>query len=131
MQRRVQRTLFNPERIGGRAFETAYNIAYPAWELAEYPAVWAKTLNRFDEIWAPSTFVQHALQGAVSRPVHHVPLPVDLKLSEFLGRRHFGIPEDAFVALFFFDFLSFAARKNPEAVLKDFTAVLTKYKSAY
>ena len=107
-------------RVGGPAFETAYNIAYPAWELATYPRTWAETLNRFDEIWAPSTFVQHALQGAVTRPVHHMPLPVDLKLSGFLGRRRFGIPEEAFVVLFFFDFLSFAARKNPEAVLEAF-----------
>jgi len=114
------------ERVGGRAFEAGYNIAYPAWELAEYPKVWARTLERFDEIWAPSTFVQHALQGAVSRPVHHMPLPVDLKLSGFLGRRHFGIPEDAFVVLFFFDFLSFAARKNPEAVLKAFEIVAAR-----
>ncbi|HEY0437640.1 MAG TPA: glycosyltransferase [Phenylobacterium sp.] len=108
------------ERVGERAFATGYNIAYPAWELAKYPKVWAETLERFDEIWAPSAFVQQALQDAVSRPVHRMPLPVDLKLSGFLGRRHFGIPEDAFVVLFFFDFLSFAARKNPQAVLDAF-----------
>jgi glycosyltransferase involved in cell wall biosynthesis len=106
--------------VGGPAFETAYNIVYPAWELATYPRIWAETLNRFDEIWAPSTFVQHALQDALNRPVHHMPLPVDLKLASFLGRRRFGIPEDAFVVLFFFDFLSFATRKNPEAVLEAF-----------
>jgi glycosyltransferase involved in cell wall biosynthesis len=114
------------DRIGGSAFEAAYNIAYPAWELAEYPKAWAKALDRFDEIWAPSAFVQHALQGAVSRPVHRMPLPVDLKLSGFLGRRHFGIPEESFVVLFFFDFLSFAARKNPEAVLKAFEIVAAR-----
>jgi len=108
------------ERVGERAFAAGYNIAYPAWELASYPAEWATTLNRFDEIWAPSSFVQQALQAAVSRPVHHMPLPVDLTLSSFLGRRHFGIPEEAFVVLFFFDALSFQARKNPEAVLRAF-----------
>jgi glycosyltransferase involved in cell wall biosynthesis len=62
--------------------------------------------------------VQQALEGAVAKPVHRMPLPVDLKLSSFLGRRHFGIPEDAFVVLFFFDFASFAERKNPWAVLE-------------
>lgn len=111
------------DRVGERAFEDAYNIAYPAWELAKYPKVWAETLSRFDEIWAPSAFVQHAIEDAVGKPVQRMPLPVDLKLSGFLGRRHFGIPEDAFVVLFFFDFLSFAARKNPEAVLKAFEIV--------
>jgi len=108
------------DKVGERAFESAYNIAYPAWELARYPRQWARVLDRFDEIWAPSAFVQQALQGAVSRPVHRMPLPVDLKLSSFLGRRHFGIPEEAFVVLFFFDFASFADRKNPQAVLEAF-----------
>jgi glycosyltransferase involved in cell wall biosynthesis len=111
------------ERVGHAAFEGAYNIAYPAWELARYPAEWAAVLDRFDEVWAPSTFVQKALQGAVKRPVHHMPLPVDLKLTAFLGRRRFGIPEDAFVVLFFFDLLSYATRKNPGAVLDAFEIV--------
>lgn len=108
------------DMVGRPAFEAGYNIAYPAWELARYPAEWARVLDRFDEIWAPSAFVQAALEGAVSRPVHRMPLPVDLKLSSFLGRRHFGIPEEAFVVLFFFDFASFAERKNPGAVLEAF-----------
>lgn len=105
------------DKVGEAAFARGYNIAYPAWELARYPAAWARVLDRFDEIWAPSAFVQQALQDALSRPVHRMPLPVELQLSSFLGRRHFGIPEDAFVAVFFFDFASFAERKNPEAVL--------------
>ncbi|HEY2753096.1 glycosyltransferase family 4 protein [Phenylobacterium sp.] len=108
------------DRLGEEAFARGYNIAYPAWELARYPSDWAKTLDRFDEIWAPSVFVQRALQAAVTRPVRCMPLPVDLKLSSFLGRRHFGIPEEAFVAVFFFDFASFADRKNPGAVLEAF-----------
>ena len=108
------------DKVGEAAFAKAYNIAYPAWELARYPKVWAEVLSRFDEVWAPSVFVQAALEDALGRPVHRMPLPVDLKLSSFLGRRHFGMPEDAFVAVFFFDFASFADRKNPDAVLRAF-----------
>ena len=107
-------------KVGEAAFSRGYNIAYPAWELVRYPKAWARVLDRFDEIWAPSAFVQEALQGAVSKPVHRMPLPVDLRLSSFLGRRHFGIPEEAFVAVFFFDFASYADRKNPGAVLEAF-----------
>jgi len=107
-------------KVGEAAFSRGYNIVYPAWELARYPHEWASVLDRFDEIWAPSAFVQTALQDALSRPVWRMPLPVDLKLSSFLGRRHFGIPEDAFVVVFFFDFASFAERKNPDAVLEAF-----------
>ncbi len=112
--------------LGEDAFKTGYNIAYPAWELARYPAEWARVLDRFDEVWAPSAFVQQALTQAVSRPVHRMPLPVDLELTSFLGRRHFGIPEDAFVVLFFFDLLSYAARKNPGAVLDAFERVAAR-----
>jgi glycosyltransferase involved in cell wall biosynthesis len=108
------------DKVGESAFAAGYNIAYPAWELARYPQEWARVLDRFDEIWAPSAFVQEALQAAVGKPVRHMPLPVDLQLSSFLGRRWFGIPEEAFVVVFFFDFASFAARKNPGAVLEAF-----------
>jgi glycosyltransferase involved in cell wall biosynthesis len=108
------------DKLGSEAFDSGYNIIYPAWELARYPEPWAKVLERFDEVWAPSAFIQDAIAGAVSKPVVHMPLAVDLKLSAFLGRRYFGIPEDAFVVLFFFDFSSFADRKNPEAVLQAF-----------
>src|SRR6201995_4564883 len=71
------------EKVDEAAFSRGYNIAYPAWELAQYPKAWAQVLDRFDEIWAPSAFVQQALEDAVSRPVHRMPLPVDLKLSSF------------------------------------------------
>jgi glycosyltransferase involved in cell wall biosynthesis len=114
------------DRLGRKAFEGAYNIIYPAWELARYPEPWAKVVQRFDEVWAPSQFIADAISGAVSRPVQHMPLAVDLKLSAFLGRRHFGIPEEAFVVLFFFDFSSFAERKNPGAVLEAFELVCAR-----
>ena len=118
------------DKLGEAAFARGYNIAYPAWELARYPQAWAAVLNRFDEIWAPSTFVQKALRDAVSKPVHRMPLPVDLRLSSFLGRRYFGIPEEAFVAVFFFDFASFADRKNPGAVLEAFERLAARRPSA-
>ena len=108
------------EAVGRDAFRRGYNIIYPAWELARYPAAWAKVLGEFDEIWAPSEFIREAIAQAVQKPVTTMSLAVDLKLSAFLGRRHFGIPEDAFVVLFFFDFSSYAERKNPGAVLAAF-----------
>ncbi|HEY9235588.1 MAG TPA: glycosyltransferase family 4 protein [Phenylobacterium sp.] len=109
------------EHLGsGPAFQSAYNIIYPAWELANYPEPWAKILDRFDEVWAPSRFIQDAITPVTERPVVHMPLAVELTMSSFLGRRHFGIPEDAFVCLFFFDFSSYAERKNPFAMLEAF-----------
>lgn len=110
----------------GPAFEKAYNIIYPAWELSKYPAPWAKILDRFDEVWAPSKFIQEAVVPATKRPVTHMPLSVELAMSSFLGRRHFGIPENAFVCLFFFDFSSYAERKNPFAILEAFEKLVAQ-----
>lgn len=108
------------------AFRDAYNIIYPAWELSKYPAAWARKLELFDEVWAPSKFICDALERSVARRVVHMPLAVDLKLSSFLGRRYFGIPEHAVVYLFAFDFSSYPARKNPGAVLDAFERLATE-----
>ena len=119
------------EHLGsGPAFEKAYNIIYPAWELSKYPAPWAKILDRFDEVWAPSKFIQDAIAPATKRPVTHMPLSVELTMSAFLGRRHFGIPENAFVCLFFFDFSSYAERKNPFAILEAFEKLVAQRPNA-
>lgn len=95
----------------------AINVIYPAWELERFPAAWAAILERFDEVWALSQFTGHAIRRAVSRPVHAITPPCEFRLRRGLGREHFGIPEDAFVVLFLFDFLSFVDRKNPHGLL--------------
>jgi glycosyltransferase involved in cell wall biosynthesis len=100
--------------------EGAFNIIYPAWELSKYPEEWARQLNLFDEIWAFSTFTQESIKSAVCRPVLHLPLSGEINLSRYIGRRYFGIPESSFVFLFFFEFPSYLARKNPFAVLEAF-----------
>lgn len=115
------------EHLGsGPAFQKAYNIIYPAWELSIYPEPWARILDRFDEVWAPSKFIQEAIEPVTERPVVHMPLAVELTVSSFLGRRHFGIPENAFACLFFFDFSSFAERKNPFAMLEAFEKLVAQ-----
>lgn len=100
--------------------KSSYNIVYPMWELSKYPKYWAEQLNRFDEIWAPSKFTYESIKPAVTKPVVHIPLPGELSLSTFLGRRYFEIPESSFAFLFFFDFTSYLERKNPFAVLRAF-----------
>jgi glycosyltransferase involved in cell wall biosynthesis len=107
-------------------FAGARNIIYPAWELARFPEPWARLVERFDEAWAPSRFIFEALSAATDRPVRHMPLAVELSLESFLGRRYFGVPEDAFVFLFFFDFSSYAERKNPMAVLAAFERLVAR-----
>lgn len=113
------------DRIGEFSSQT-YNIVCPQWELCIYPKEWAEQLNIFDEIWAPSKFVLESIKNTVSIPIFHMPLPVQVKLKSFLGRRHFGIPESSYVFLFFFDFRSYIDRKNPISIIKAFENVCKK-----
>jgi glycosyltransferase involved in cell wall biosynthesis len=108
------------EAIPGMASSSSAQIISPQWELARYPEGWAREIERFDEIWAPSQFVQSSLQEVVSLPVLHIPLPVEVRLDSFLPRRYFGLPESPFLFLFFFDYSSYMERKNPFAVLEAF-----------
>lgn len=103
---------------------TGYNVIYPAWELSKYPDQWAQHVNRFDEVWAPSRFIEGALTAACKRPVFHAPLACEVLLSSFLSRRHYGIPDGDFVFLFFFDVRSYPARKNPFAVIESFRRLI-------
>lgn len=104
-----------------------YNIIYPAWELSNYPSSWARQLERFDEIWAPSQFIRKSIEAAIKQhPVVYMPLACEVRLTSFLARRHFGIPEDSYAFLFFFDFRSYVTRKNPEAVIDCFRRLLAE-----
>lgn len=113
--------------LGDRLSPDAYNIVYPAWELSNYPSVWAEQLNRFNEIWAPSQFIYDALQSVVSKPLYKMPLACDVVLTEFRSRRYFGIPESSCAFLFFFDLRSYSTRKNPMAVVQAFEALRARH----
>ena len=109
----------------GGDFADGYNIIVPAWELPRYPAAWAKHLRRFDEVWALSRFIQGSLNtaGIDSHPIGQA---VEMPLGHFLPRRYFGIRELAFTLLHFFDLTSYAARKNPDAVLAMMEAICAR-----
>jgi glycosyltransferase involved in cell wall biosynthesis len=104
----------------------SYNVIYPAWELARYPDVWARQLEQFDEVWAPSAFVRDSIATSVSTPVIHMPLACEVLLESFLGRRYFGIRESALTFLFFFDVRSYQSRKNPEGVVDAFLRLVER-----
>jgi glycosyltransferase involved in cell wall biosynthesis len=96
------------------------NVIYPAWELERYPDEWAKIIDCFDEVWAPSLFIAQCLEKSVSIPVVHMPLACEIGTRALVSRRYFGIPESSYSFFFAFDFLSYVERKNPYAVLDAF-----------
>jgi hypothetical protein len=106
----------------GGTFADGYNIIVPAWELPQYPAVWAEKLRKFNEVWALSHFIEDSLSAAGILSTH-IGQPIEVPLGYFLPRKYFGIRESAFVLLQFLDLSSFAARKNPEAVFTMFEAL--------
>ena len=99
----------------------ARNIIYPAWELERYPDEWAAQLQRFDEVWAPSAFIQEAVAKVVDIPVIHMPLACEVGRRGLRSRRHFGIRDSAYAFFFSFDFLSYVERKNPFGVIDAFS----------
>lgn len=110
--------------IAPRAGKRGKRIICPAWELSRYPDAWAQELNKFDEVWAQSRFTYDCLKGALSVPVVHMTESCEIKISSFLSRRYFGIPESSYTFLFFFDFASYAERKNALGVVAAFEKFL-------
>lgn len=110
--------------MGGEPLRKGYNIIYPNWELSRFPSEWIEVVNRFDEMWAPSQFIADALQGQCEKPLLHMPVACEVALSSLLSRRYFGIPESSYAFVFFFDFRSYATRKNPHAVIAAFRQLL-------
>ena len=99
---------------------SGHRIVFPMWELSRYPVEWARQLERFDEVWAGSTFIRDAVGAELGVPVCLLPLAVQPPPPPPLGRRAFGIPDSDFVFLTFFDLTSYIQRKNPYAALEAF-----------
>jgi glycosyltransferase involved in cell wall biosynthesis len=93
------------------------NILYPYWELHRAPAKWLSSAGRFDEIWAPTTFVAAAFEQSFGRPVRLVRQPV--RLPRVAPNPTLG-SGSTLKLLVFFDFDSSGARKNPVAAVKAF-----------
>jgi glycosyltransferase involved in cell wall biosynthesis len=98
--------------------DRAVKILYPYWELSRVPAELLTFLGRFDEVWAPSTFVAAAFADTVRRPVRLVRQPVHLPAVAPPPRSR----RDTLRLLTYFDYDSRATRKNPIATVNAFRA---------
>lgn len=106
--------------LGKHAFRGRHNIGFWLWELEKFPRDWHCALDLVDEVWAPTTFVCDAVGMVTSKPVLRMPMAVEPEAPVGMDRAHFGLPRDAFVFLFSYDFNGFASRKNPEAAIAAF-----------
>jgi glycosyltransferase involved in cell wall biosynthesis len=108
----------------GQGFRAGkYNIAYFAWELPEFPDAWVPSFDYYDEIWCPSDFTAAAI--ALKSPLPVLTMPHAIEFAPPTGtvadwRARFRLPADRFLFLTLFDLNSYAARKNPQAVVEAF-----------
>jgi len=100
--------------------ESEINIGVWHWELPELPEVWTSAAEPFDEIWAPSAFIQSTLAAKLTIPVLHMPHGIDVAHVEACSPQELGVPAGRFVFLCMFDFDSVAERKNPSGAIKAF-----------
>ncbi len=100
-------------------------IAYCAWELPEAPAFWRRSLEWFDEVHVPSSFVAAAVRGVFDGPVlvrpHQVTTPVPPEggwpAPGFLPS---AIGADSFLVVAMAQASSGLERKNPAGALDAF-----------
>lgn len=94
-----------------------YNIAYWLWELEEFPDRWLPCIKTVDEIWTPSEFISNSIRKKTDKPVITVPYVIQAAKIDCYDRKHFSLPEDKFLFLTMYDFMSISERKNPAAVI--------------
>ena len=109
------------ERRGRSFFRDRRTIGFWWWEVESFPPTLAAAAHLVDEIWVGSGHVARAVGERVEKPVHVFPVPIVKPDVEPLGRAALGLPDDTFVFLFAFNFLSVFERKNPLGLLEAFS----------
>lgn len=108
------------DHLGAEVLGRRANIGFWLWELEDFPDRWLPAFDRLHEIWTPSTFCLDAISAVAPMPVRRVPLPVARPDEVSADRGRFGLPTDRFLFLYSFNFLSYAARKNPLGTIASF-----------
>ena len=108
-------------QAGEEFFAGRYSIGLWFWEIEQFPERWRGSFSLLEEVWAPTAHVASALEPVATVPVTTVRIPVQLPALEPRSRAELGLPEDKFLFLFSFDYLSVFERKNPLAVIDAFT----------
>ena len=108
-------------QAGEEFFAERYSIGLWFWEIEKFPARWRSSFSLLEQVWAPTAHVASALEPLATVPVSTVRVPVELPALEPRSRADLGLPEDKFLFLFSFDYLSVFKRKNPLATIDAFT----------
>lgn len=106
--------------ISPEFFKSRYVIGYWPWELTALPPGWQPIIELVDEVWASSQFLLHVFRSQCNKPVHYMPLCVEVGLrrdpSTFFGKC--SNEPVSFISVF--DFNSTISRKNPAGSIRAF-----------
>lgn len=108
---------------GEELLKDKYNIAIWYWELPTLRPEWQATMRHFHEFWAPTPFIQRALERSTAKPVHLLP-PYLAYLEDLKRPAESERAETGFV--YCFDANSILERKNPGALLDAFLLAFPK-----
>jgi GT2 family glycosyltransferase/glycosyltransferase involved in cell wall biosynthesis len=98
-------------------------IGFTMLEVDRIPREWVRRANAMDEMWTPTEFGRQAmLASGVTRPVHVIPLGVDVEHFH-PGATRVANPDGAFVFLANFDW---SRRKAPELLMRTFNATFRR-----
>jgi glycosyltransferase involved in cell wall biosynthesis len=103
----------------GQGYFHGPRIGVWGWETNSIPSRWRRAFELVQEIWVYSRFMVENI-GAVSPvPVVALPPPVQPPSEPAVPQR-LGTPDDGFLFLFVFDYLSTLQRKNPVGLIEAF-----------
>jgi glycosyltransferase involved in cell wall biosynthesis len=108
------------ERVGQSFFRDRRTVGFWWWEVESFPPTLAAAEHLVDEIWVGSRHVAGAVRERVEKPVHVFPVPIVRPAVDPVNRSTLGVPQDSFVFLFTFNFLSVFERKNPLGLIEAF-----------
>jgi glycosyltransferase involved in cell wall biosynthesis len=108
------------DELGTEVFDGRHVVGLWWWEVAAIPERWLRAFDLVNEVWTGSRFVADVFAAVAPVPVVHVPMPVPEPIRSQKDRHHLGLPEDAFLFGFVYDYASVVARKNPLGLVEAF-----------
>jgi glycosyltransferase involved in cell wall biosynthesis len=104
--------------------EGTYRIGLIFWESTEIPSYLSKEFGFFNEIWAPSEFIESLIRPHTDLKIFR--MPISFEMPDFFCDGNFvmnscsDVKEDEFLFLNQFDVRSSVSRKNPQGVIEAF-----------
>jgi glycosyltransferase involved in cell wall biosynthesis len=105
-------------RLGEDYFQGP-RIGIWGWETDTIPVRWQRAFALVQEIWVYSRFMAQNIGAVAPVPTIALPPPVQAPIEPAAPRR-LDVPDDGFLFLFVFDYLSTIQRKNPVGLIEAF-----------